>query len=1064
MKLGLSGRLVFISLFPIIILFSLTSYYAYSSYTNYQTAQVLKNKLEENKYLNELVGNVARERGMTSMYLGNPTANILKSLKQQRKIVNEKVKSYIQHTQNNPLLHNHSKGRENCRACNNIKSITASFETIKKARTLVDSQDVDFNKIFYDIYSKVQKNIISHLEQIATEQTDSKINELSSVYITMANAKEYSGIERGFISFILSRSTKLEDKEINNWFSIIGKADAVSYREIHNNNLITILNDLFKNEDSLELFEDINIERTAILSSASDGKYDTDPSIWFTMQSEKINIISEAEDLLFKSMDIRAQEVQANALQLLTIAIILWVTTILLAIVGYFLSNEITKNIKTLEKVLKKVAVDTKHIDTQNKNIDLHSTEGIAQAYSLLEKIIEQTKRDKEAAQEASEAKSMFLANMSHEIRTPLNGIVGFTELLKDTGLKEEQKEFIDIIEKSSENLLEIINNILDLSKIESNKLEIENIAFNPIEEFESAIEVYAVKASEKHIDLGCFIDPELEKPIKGDPTKIKEVIINLLSNAVKFTNNAGSINISIYKIDSRVDEKISVKFEVQDSGIGITSEQQANIFEAFSQADTSITRKYGGTGLGLTISYRFIEEMGGELSLDSEMGEGTKFFFILDFEEVDTLNESTKGSYSNINVAILRDKHKTKSQDAYLCKYLDFYGIKYKTFKNIDELKSLQNRLHFDLSFIDYDYVSEEILTQYTKLEIPMVLLTKSYFMKRIDSLKLDIFKTLYEPLNISKVKLIFESYSNENYEAQKTRENNRKKFNAETSKFNANVLVAEDNIINQKLIRRTLEDLGLKVSIANNGLEAFQKRKDGNFDLIFMDIQMPFLDGVEATQEILDYEEDYHKKHVPIIALTANALKGDRERFLDAGMDEYTTKPLVRSEIIYMLNSFLSEFIINEDVQESANQTDTKNIEAVSIQQKDASDRAYKADILLAKKSSFESKLYVQLLKTLGYTYEVAKNFEELNELTDRYKYNLILFDEELENLNLTELSSKIKSSNESSDLTTYLVLINDIESSEDSNNSDYVDELIRNVINKDLLRLIFEKFIQR
>lgn len=1056
MKLGLKSRLILIGLFPITILFALTSYYAYSSYTNYQTAQVLKNKLEENDFLNELVGNIARERGMTAMYLGNPTANILKSLKQQRVVVDQKVQAFIEHIQNNPILLETSNGAD-------IKSISASYAKIKDARKLVDDKQISFHKVFYDIYSVAQQNIIAELEKIATEQTDQKINELSSVYMTMANAKEYSGIERGFISFILSRSTPLEDEEINNWFSIIGKADSISYREIHDDKLKTVLNDFFKNEDSLELFEDINIERTAILSAADDGTYDSDPSIWFTMQSEKINIISEAEDFLFKNMNLRAQKVQEEALQLLAIAIALWVVSILLAILGFFLSNELTRNIKNLEKVLKKVAIDTENADEQNRNLDLHSSKGIMKAYNLLENIIEQTRRDKESAQEASEAKSMFLANMSHEIRTPLNGIVGFTELLKDTGLKEEQKEFIDIIEKSSENLLEIINNILDLSKIESNKLEIENIAFNPIEEFESAIEVYAVKASEKHIDLGCFIDPELEKPIKGDPTKIKEVVINLLSNAVKFTNNSGSINITIEKVNARVDGKISVKFEVEDSGIGITGEQKAKIFEAFSQADTSITRKYGGTGLGLTISHRFVEEMGGELSLDSEMGQGTRFFFTLDFEEVETLNESTKGNFSNFNVLLLKDSHKSKAQDIYLRKYLNFYGVNHTNLKNIQELEDMNNKSQYDLLFIDYDYVSEELLQEFTKFEIPVVLLTKSYFMKRIDSLGLNIFKTLYEPLNISKIKLTFESYNKNEFKAKQEQKQNRKNFNAKTSKFDAKVLIAEDNIINQKLIRRTLEDLGLTVSIASNGLEAFQKRKDNEYDLIFMDIQMPFLDGVEATGEILDYEEDYNKKHIPIIALTANALKGDRERFLAAGMDEYTTKPLVRSEIVYMLNNFLSDFIVNEEdiasletptVQEEVTQTDTS----------DNKEQTYKADVLLAKKSQFESKLYIQLLKTLGYSYESANNFEELKDLTDKNKYNLILFDRELEDLNLSDLSSKIKNSNNSSDLETHLVLINDIEAVENSNDIQYVDELIRNVINKDLLRLIFEKFIQK
>ncbi len=1119
MQLGLKSRLKLIGLFPILILFLLTSYYVYNSYMNYQVAQVLKDKVSENRYLNELVGNVARERGMTAMYLGNSTQNIFKSLKQQRKVVDKKAKAYIKNAQNDQALHDHSKGKENCEMCKTIKSISASIDEIKNVRERVNDNDINFKEAFDEVYTTVQRKLINHLEKIASDQTDQAINELSSTYITMANAKEYSGIERGFISFMLSRSTKLEAEELNKWFSVIGKADSFSYRELHNKALVGKLNSFFKNEESAELLEDINVERTAIISLAHNGQYKTNPSIWFTMQSEKINIISEAEDLLFNAMDKRAKEVQEEALQFLTIALVLWIISVTLAILGFILSGEITRNIKNLEEVLKRVARDTT-FNVKDKHINLHSTQGTIEAYDLLESIIEQTRKDKELAQEASEAKSMFLANMSHEIRTPLNGIVGFTELLKDTGLKEEQSEFIDIIEKSSENLLEIINNILDLSKIESNKIEIENILFNPIEEFESAIDVYAVKAGEKHIDLGCFVDPSLEHPIKGDPTKIKEVIINLLSNAVKFTSNSGFININIRKTKSEEAGKIAIKFEIQDSGIGITGEQKANIFEAFSQADTSITRKYGGTGLGLTISYRFIELMGGQLDLHSEVGNGTTFFFTLEFEEVETLDENAKGSFSNLNALILEDSHKTKKQDLNLHEYLNYYGVSYTSFKDLDELKTLQRQVSYDLLFVDYDYTSEELLQSYAKSPQAFIVLTKSYFMKRLDSLNLDIFKTIYEPLNISKIRQIFDNYNAKIFSAKRIKKAKHKNFNIKTSKFDANVLVAEDNIINQKLIRRTLEDLGLTIAVANNGLEAFQKRKDGHFSLIFMDIQMPFLDGVEATQEILNYEKDYNKSHVPIIALTANALKGDREKFINAGLDEYTTKPLVRTDIITLLNHFLADYIVDvdvvnqdekiEDIIEETSEiiklpedvieevkidiempeevieevkADIEIPEKIELPEKvqekmvipielpkevqpvlnENKQESYKADILLAKKSAFESKLYIQLLEALGYTYVIANSFQELQNLTDNDTYKLILFDKEMDGLNLNSFSSKIKELNNSRDLNSYLVLINDLEVPADFDDYVYVDESIKNVVNKDLLRLVFEKFIK-
>lgn len=1072
MQLGLKNRLRLISLFPIIILFSITSYYVYQSYENYKIAQVLQDKLSENRELNSLVNNISRERGMTVMYLGNSSQNTLRSLIKQREVVDAQEKSYLEHVKGKEVLHDHANGMANCAACKNIKSISDHLVKIKETRVLVDEHKTNFKEVYEDVYGEVQRYAVKQLGDLTSNQIDPEINTYAIEYISLVRASEFTSNERDFISFAIARASEFEEGELNAWMSLASKADSLSYDTLKNKLLVSKLDAIFKNEDAVELFDDIYTERIDIILAADSGEFETSSGIWFAMISEKENIIFEAEEMLLNEMDERAVIVKLDALQLLTITLTIWAVSILLGILGYLLSNEIARNIKNLENVLKRVAEDTSDGRT-SANINLNNAKGTEEAYALLENIIKQTREDKESAQEASEAKSMFLANMSHEIRTPLNGIVGFTELLKDTGLAEEQTEFVEIIEKSSENLLEIINNILDLSKIESNKLEIEDIAFNPAEEFESAVDVYAVRASEKHIDLGCFIDPELEKPIKGDPTKIKEVVINLLSNAVKFTSSAGAINVDIRKIDSEQEGITRVRFEVQDSGIGVTSEQKSRIFEAFSQADTSITRKYGGTGLGLTISSRFIELMGGQLDLHSEPGQGTTFFFTLDFEEIETLNESVKGSFSSINALVLESSHKTKRQDTYLREYLDFYGVSYTSFKNLNELETLQRQVSYDLVFIDYDYTDEESLHKYSDLPQELILMNKSFYMKKIESMKLNIFKTLYEPLNNTKLRIVLDNYHSENFGAKKAKKINRKKFDADTSKFKANVLIAEDNIINQKLIKRTLEDLGLTITIASNGLEAFQKRKDGNFDLIFMDIQMPFLDGMESTKEILEWEETYNKPHIPILALTANALKGDRERFLAAGLDEYTTKPLVRSEIVALLNNFLSDFIVDvksipSDVTEIAvnnepapfiEPTPEPTPEPMVVKEEPVATSSYTADVLLAKKSAFESKLFTKVLNSLHYSFEVATSSAQLEDMAKMNNYKVILFDKENKDLNLESFSSLVKASNLESGLESKLVLMSDAASDDDAQ---YVDEAVKNMVNKDLLRLVIEKFI--
>jgi len=1125
MHLGLKNRLRLISLLPILILFLLASYYVYSSYVSFQSAKTLQSRLEENKQLNDLINNISRERGMTVMYLGNASATTLSSLKAQRAIVDEKIKAFdVSYTS---------------------ARTTAMIASLEKARRQskpsVDSQKADFNEVFDDVYGKSQTALIGELSSLASLQLDEQVSAMENSYLSLVRANEQTSLERDYITYVLSRSTVLEDDELNRWLSFIAKADALNFDSIVNKPLRDSLNASLFTEDNTELFQDITAERGSILRTGSDGKYETKSGIWFAMLSEKINAISETEKLLLDSMDERASVIKTQALQLLISTITIWLVNVLLGILGYILSNEIEKNIKNLESVLKRVAEDThdNEADALSKSINLDTSEGTAQAYALLERIIEQTLGDKQFAQEASEAKSMFLANMSHEIRTPLNGIVGFTELLKDTDLHDEQREFIDIIEKSSENLLEIINNILDLSKIESNKLEIEDIAFNPMDEFESAVEVYAVRASEKHIDLGCFIDPSLERPLKGDPTKIKEVIINLLSNAVKFTNSGGSVNVDVRRIESDEPNRARVRFQVKDSGIGVTSEQKSRIFEAFGQADTSITRKYGGTGLGLTISSRFVELMGGKLDLESQPGDGTMFFFTLSFDEIETLNEPVKGSFSNINAVIHESKTKKKLQTTYLKEYLDYLGVSYTTFTELEELKILERQVSYDLLFIDNDFIDDDGLMAFSSANEQTVLITKSYYMKKIDSMGLDLFKVLYEPINSSKIRSVLESYDAEAFNTRKQKTSRRKKFDEKNSRFAASVLVAEDNVINQKLIRRTLEDLGLTVTVANNGLEAFEKRKNGEYDLIFMDIQMPVLDGMEATQEILDFEEDYDQHHIPIIALTANALKGDRERFMAVGMDEYTTKPLVRSDIISLLNNFLShkiidlnivpksadellsnvsedeielntaeeetihaepleeqesiesatpedeleadadlleeeivpeeiesdELIVDEDeklvveekeVEDIENEKVTETLTPSTVQS--IQESAYNADILLAKQNSLEMKLFTRILDDLGYTYVSVTNVEDLYDNIENKRYKVALFDKGLASLNLKELSDIIREKNSD----TSLVMLVDPSVDNDQNDTLYVHEMIKNIINKDLLRLVFEKFI--
>jgi len=486
---------------------------------------------------------------------------------------------------------------------------------------------------------------------------------------------------------------------------------------------------------------------------------------------------------------------------------------------------------------------------------------------------------------------------------------------------------------------------------------------------------------------------------------------------------------------------------------------------------------------------------MGGKLDLESEPGHGTTFFFEIEFEEIETLNDSIRGTFSYINALILESDTKTKRQETYLKEYLDYYGVSYTTFKDISELQKLERQINYDMLFVDYDYANEAAIEEFSKTQEELILITKSYYMKKIDSMGLDIFKVLYEPMNGTKIKNVLESFNVESFNNKKAQKVRHKQFDANTSKFKAKALVAEDNIINQKLIKRTLEDLGLDITLANNGLEAFEKRKNGNFDVIFMDIQMPVLDGVEATQEILDYEEDFNIPHTPIIALTANALKGDRERFMAAGMDEYTTKPLVRTELTSLLNHFLAHKIVDIHAVGGEKQTETAvstpavepkpvvqepvkptpvtpapvtpspvaQEPAVAVAEKAVPQQPVIAqneevlDIILAKKSPIETKLFSMLLDELKFDYNTARDFATLIEEVKAKNPRIVLIDKEIPGLDFALLKRTVDALPNK----TSIVMMIDPTSPANTAHNEIADEIINNLVNKDLLRLIVEKY---
>ncbi len=511
---------------------------------------------------------------------------------------------------------------------------------------------------------------------------------------------------------------------------------------------------------------------------------------------------------------------------------------------------------------------------------------------------IEDARRDAELA---NRSKSEFLANMSHEIRTPLNSITGFIELLSRSRIDDSQREYLGIIKKSADNLLSIINDILDFSKIESHKMELNKMEFNPFAEFESVIRLFNVKAGEKNMRFFSFIDPRIPERIISDPLRIKQVLSNLLSNAIKFTPEAGLVIIEI-NLSRNKDGFCLINFSVSDTGIGIPERKQKQIFEAFMQADSSITRRFGGTGLGLSISANLVRLLGSEIVLESVMGVGSKFYFTVEAEV--SLDSSPADAFKNL---LIKTCIITGDIEDYSFKNLESYLSACGCVTQVCENFSSASGIICDMFFIIKPGIPIDSITidDISGLKSPVVSVTDADDPKDYNhEVKKMFYEVLLHPLTPEKIFRTLTGVSNRNNSVNQLTDENAEKINL---KFSGKVLVGEDNSINQKLMMLLLKDYGLDVDLGGNGLAVFEKFRKNKYDLILMDINMPVADGLETAHMIRDFEKDNNLEVIPIVALTAKALKGDREIILESGMDDYLAKPVEMDKLEAVLLKYL-------------------------------------------------------------------------------------------------------------------------------------------------------------
>lgn len=876
----------FFIVLPILVLLAVSTYFGYNAWLRYQKDISLKSQLDnikllqslEHSVLNEIVCTTTMsEDKMMMSKVCNPTKETTDTL--IREILNQDDRSLYQLE----------------------KFILDMRESIENSGTnavekLVNGYfDKEMNRFIKSYADKIRIN---------SESLDKK--ESISLYMDISHLSYETDAEKAFISYYLSLAKPIPSNNLIYWDKTVSGSQIPELKREKLSRLHDEIEKIFTNDNFQAVLRRIEDIRIDIMTHSNTGLYTSSVVSWVGLLNQKQKVLHGIENRLLDNIfDHTATESKSNLIKLLVAIAGLFLSIAGLWFVFAYLRKEKAKKAQ-LDKLLTKVSSISSEENMKQINDDLQSYQ---MACDFIGSSYESLHKREDAMSLENKTNEAFMNNLAYEIRTPMSGISGYTKLLKETPLNAEQSDFISIIENNYENLNTVLSKISADTMSPNQKLEIENEVFDLIKKIESSVETFSIKADQKDIVLGLFIDPMLPSKVKGDATKLSQIITNLIYNALESSSAYHTIDIFVEQIHHD-QEQVTIRFSVKDEGIGYDDEEVSHIYEALKNMK-SIENIPNLDMKNLSISNKIIKRMGGKLELVSHKGEGSVFSFTLTFEkETKEIDQAIYPTFEGMKVGLaLPAREISRQVDKNLETYIrhlqaDFSIYDYATLFDKNSIVELP-----DLLFVYHNYARlEGELEAFSALPCKVALITSGTLRSRINVERSLFSSIVYAPITIGKVvKILAQS----KIEVPVVLENADKTVTEEeVQQFeNIHALVAEDNDIAKKIISNILQKNGIAVTTASDGQETVELRKENEFNIIFMDMDMPVMDGVEATSKILYYEGVNRFTHVPIIGLVVDLENLDaalKKKYQKAGIDDLISKPFDADQIVKIIQKY--------------------------------------------------------------------------------------------------------------------------------------------------------------